>query len=60
MTDTLRLHDGKTIPRLGLGVYQIPAADTARVVSEAIGLGYRLLDGAAIYGNEEGIGEATQ
>ena len=57
---TLTLHDGKTIPQCGLGVWQIDAGDTARVVSEAIGLGYRLIDGAVLYGNEEGMGEGIR
>ncbi|MFN7596383.1 MAG: aldo/keto reductase, partial [Cereibacter sp.] len=38
----------------------MPAAGTARVVEQALGLGYRLIDGAAIYGNEEGLGEGLR
>lgn len=56
----LRLNDGKRIPRLGLGVWQIPADTTARAVSGAISRGYRLIDGAAIYGNERGLGEGVR
>jgi len=41
---------------LGLGVFQIPEADTAEVVKQAIINGYRLIDTAAIYGNETGTG----
>ena len=52
----LKLNDGKRIPALGLGIWQIPADQTARIVASALRLGYALVDGAAIYGNEEGLG----
>ncbi|MEE1751054.1 aldo/keto reductase [Streptomyces sp. SP18CS02] len=42
------------------GVYQIPAEDTERAVSEALATGYRLLDTAAAYGNEEAVGRAVK
>ena len=58
MTDTpsLPLNDGRTIPALGLGTYKIPEAHAALVVRQAVDLGYRLVDTAAIYGNEMGVG----
>ncbi|WP_103258613.1 aldo/keto reductase [Tabrizicola aquatica] len=56
----LRLNDGHSIPQLGLGVWQVPAASTAATVAQALGLGYRLIDGAAIYGNEEGLGAGVR
>ena len=56
----LTLNDGNKIPCLGLGIWQIPADSTAQVVSGAIGLGYRLIDGAAIYGNEAGLGAGVR
>lgn len=56
----LPLNDGHSLPALGFGLWQVPAADTARVVDQALGLGYRLIDGAAIYGNEEGLGEGLR
>ena len=56
----LTFHDGKSIPQFGLGIWQVDADDAARVVSEAIGLGYRLIDGAAAYKNEEGLGEGIR
>ncbi len=56
----LRMNDGAKIPALGLGVWQIPAVQTAQVVAEAIGLGYPLVDGAAIYGNEAGLGDGVR
>ncbi|WP_135447590.1 aldo/keto reductase [Tabrizicola caldifontis] len=59
-TQRLRLNDGHYIPRLGLGIWQVPAAATAETVATALRLGYRLVDGAAIYGNEEGLGEGVR
>lgn len=56
----LTFNDGNRMPRFGLGVWQMPADQTAEVVREALQLGYRLIDGAAIYGNEEGLGEGLR
>jgi 2,5-diketo-D-gluconate reductase A len=52
----LKLNDGNKIPCHGLGVWQLPAAQTGQIVTQATALGYRLFDGAAIYGNEAGLG----
>lgn len=52
------LNDGNTIPQLGYGVFKVDPADTERTVSEALEIGYRHIDTAAIYGNEEGVGAA--
>lgn len=54
------LNNGVEMPLLGFGVYQIPAEDTERAVSEALAAGYRLLDTAAAYGNEEAVGRAIR
>jgi 2,5-diketo-D-gluconate reductase A len=54
----LTLNDGHSIPQLGYGVFRVPPADTARAVAEALEIGYRHIDTAAIYGNEEGVGAA--
>lgn len=56
----LTLNDGRAMPRIGLGVWQIPDEDTPRIVAEAAALGYRLFDGAVIYGNERGLGEGVR
>lgn len=56
----LRLNDGHTIPQLGLGIWQVPAATTAATVASALRMGYRLVDGAAIYGNEKGLGDGLR
>jgi diketogulonate reductase-like aldo/keto reductase len=50
------LNNGVEMPSLGFGVYQIPAEDTERAVIDAIHAGYRLIDTAASYGNEEAVG----
>ena len=55
---TLQLLDGNRIPQVGYGVFKVPADDTRRAVLEAFELGYRHIDTAAIYGNEEGGGAA--
>jgi 2,5-diketo-D-gluconate reductase A len=57
---TIELNDGKTIPQLGFGVFQIPPADTAEAVSAALDAGYRHIDTAEMYGNERGVGEAVR
>ncbi len=55
---SLTLNNGVEIPQLGFGVWQIPAEDVVGPVTTAIETGYRLIDTAAIYGNEEGVGKA--
>lgn len=54
----ITLNDGTTIPQLGFGVWQVPADEAQDVVAEALKVGYRHIDTAAIYGNEEGVGRA--
>jgi len=51
----LALSSGTSIPQLGFGLWQVD--DAARVTETALGLGYRLVDGAAIYANEVGMGQ---
>jgi 2,5-diketo-D-gluconate reductase A len=55
---TVTLNNGVEMPLLGFGVFQIPEDDTEKVVTEAIATGYRLLDTAVSYGNEEAVGRA--
>ena len=55
----VELNSGYSIPQLGLGVFRIDDDDAARVVGEAFELGYRHIDTAAVYGNEEGVGKAV-
>lgn len=54
----ITLNDGRTIPQLGYGVYQVPPEEAADSVRSAIDAGYRSIDTAALYGNEEGVGKA--
>lgn len=58
LTQTLR--DGAMIPRLGFGTYQVPAGDAAKAVREAIAAGYRHIDTAQYYFNEEQVGQAIR
>jgi 2,5-diketo-D-gluconate reductase A len=60
LSERLRLNDGHSIPSLGLGIWQVPADRTAATVAEGLRLGYRLIDGAAIYGNEAGLGDGLR
>lgn len=55
---TVTLNNGVEMPILGFGVYQIPPENTEQAVSDALAAGYRLLDTAAAYGNEEAVGRA--
>lgn len=54
----IQLADGNTIPQLGFGTWQVPDEEAYRSVLEALRVGYRHIDTAAIYGNEEGVGRA--
>lgn len=52
------LNNGVKMPKLGYGVYQIDLAEAERCVLDAISVGYRSIDTAQAYGNEEGVGNA--
>jgi diketogulonate reductase-like aldo/keto reductase len=56
----LQMNDGREIPQLGFGVFQVPPDDTAAAVAHALRTGYRHIDTAAAYQNEEGVGEAIR
>ncbi|MFD0704053.1 aldo/keto reductase [Slackia equolifaciens] len=55
----ITLNNGVEMPMLGYGVFQTPPDETERCVSEALEVGYRLIDTAQAYGNEEGVGAAV-
>ena len=55
---TVTLNNGVQMPILGFGVFQIPDEDTEQAVTDALAAGYRHLDTAASYGNEEAVGRA--
>jgi 2,5-diketo-D-gluconate reductase A len=57
---TIDLNDGRTIPQLGFGVFQIDPAETVEAVSRALDVGYRHIDTAEMYGNEKEVGEAVR
>lgn len=57
---TKTLNNGVEMPMLGFGVFQTPPDDTERCVREALEVGYRLIDTAQAYGNEEGVGAALR
>lgn len=57
ITRDIDLNDGRAMPRLGLGVWQTPAGEAARIMREAVAAGYRAVDTASAYNNEEGVGE---
>ena len=52
------LNDGTSIPQLGFGVWQVPPGDVEAVVGQALAAGYRSVDTAAAYNNEDGVGAA--
>jgi 2,5-diketo-D-gluconate reductase A len=56
MTD-LTLNDGHTMPQLGMGTWQIPDSQAAAIVRTGLDIGFRLVDTAAIYDNERGVGD---
>jgi len=56
----IKLHDGNMMPQLGLGVWQATVDDARKAAVKALEVGYRSIDTAAIYKNEEGIGQALQ
>lgn len=55
---TLEFNDGNRIPQLGFGVFQVEPEDTVGAVLHALKTGYRLIDTAAMYGNEAEVAEA--
>ncbi|MDQ4491453.1 aldo/keto reductase [Sinomonas sp. ASV486] len=57
---TVRIADGVSMPQLGYGLYKIPAEDAEQLAGTALAEGYRSLDTAAMYGNEEGVGRAIR
>lgn len=60
LQDTIKLNNEVDMPVMGLGVFQVENDTTAEIVKNAIELGYRSIDTAAIYGNEVGVGEGIK
>lgn len=60
MKNNIILNNGVEMPRIGYGVYQIPSVITERCVTDALKVGYRLIDTAQCYGNEKQVGVAVK
>lgn len=58
--ETLTMNNGLKIPKMALGVWEIPDDQTPKAVEEAIKIGYRHIDTAQAYGNERGVGEGVR
>ena len=58
--NTITLNNGVKMPQMGYGVYQVSPAECERCVLDAISAGYRMIDTAQAYHNEEGVGNAIQ
>ncbi|WP_293671752.1 aldo/keto reductase [uncultured Parabacteroides sp.] len=58
--DTVKLNNGVEIPILGYGVYQVTPEECERCVADALSVGYRSIDTAQAYYNEEGVGRAVK
>ncbi len=57
--NTVTLNNGVVMPQIGYGVYQVSPAECERCVSDALRVGYRMIDTAQAYHNEEGVGAAV-
>ena len=57
---TIRLNNGVEMPQMGYGVYQVTPEECERCVSDALSVGYRMIDTAQAYHNEEGVGNAVR
>ena len=60
MMEYKTLNNGLRMPMVGLGVYDVSERETQRVVEDAISVGYRSIDTAAMYYNERGVGDAVR
>lgn len=58
--ETIKLRNGVEIPAIGFGTYQIDASECERCVLDAINAGYRMIDTAQFYGNEQCVGSAVK
>lgn len=58
--DYVTLNNGVKMPQLGYGVYQVAPEEAERCVLDAISVGYRSIDTAQAYANEEGVGNAIE
>lgn len=57
---TIKLANGVEMPQIGYGVYQVTPDECERCVSDALSVGYRMIDTAQAYANEDGVGRAIK
>lgn len=57
---TVKLNNGVEMPQIGYGIYQVNPDECERCVSDALSVGYRMIDTAQAYHNEEGVGSAVK
>lgn len=57
--EKIKLSNGVEMPQIGYGVYQVSPSECERCVSDALKVGYRMIDTAQAYNNEEGVGAAV-
>lgn len=57
---TIKLNNGVEMPQMGFGVYQVTPEECERCVTDALSVGYRMIDTAQAYHNEEGVGNAVR
>ena len=57
---TVTLNNGVVMPQIGYGVYQVSPSECERCVSDALSVGYRMIDTAQAYANEQGVGAAVK
>ena len=55
--NTIKLYNGVEMPQMGYGVYQVTPDECERCVSDALEVGYRMIDTAQAYANEEGVAQ---
>jgi diketogulonate reductase-like aldo/keto reductase len=58
--ENIKLSNGVEMPQVGYGVYQVTPDECERCVSDALNVGYRMIDTAQAYANEEGVGNAVK
>lgn len=57
---TIKLNNGVEMPQMGYGVFQVSPQECERCVADALSVGYRMIDTAQIYQNEDGVGNAVK
>ena len=55
---TIRLNNGVEMPLLGYGLFKVDPKESERCTSDALSVGYRMIDTAQFYANAEGVGRA--